>query len=203
MVAQTAYVRQDYHGPLLGEGFDGFLTKPLMRKELEVVLSHIEKPAAPRRPAVPDSPPAQKGARLAEQPGGGILQKIVAVVGVGNKPDEYTEADVRQLELFLNAIWNIVERDLPCDLPSDVMGDRVRIQQILHSLLGNAVKFTEQGSVTIRIACHATPQGTLTTCFSVIDTSMGIEPDKLEIFLSCLSSQICPIPADTAVWDWG
>ncbi len=36
--------------------------------------------------------------------------KIVSVVGVANKEEDYTEADVRQLQLFMDGLWNIVER---------------------------------------------------------------------------------------------
>ncbi len=37
------------------------------------------------------------------------FDKIVAVVGVANKPDDYTEADIRQLELMMGSVWNYVE----------------------------------------------------------------------------------------------
>lgn len=226
--------------------------------------------------------------------------KIVAVVGVGNKAVDYTDNDVRQLQLFMEGVWNIVERrkaveelqiakefaessnrmktellanlshelrtplngviggsqlmrftdlseeqaeyldiidvasgneldlvnnllelvkleaegtvleqspfsirqcideviqahlgvarvknielcqELPEDIPVEVVGDKVRIRQILHSLLGNALKFTEQGMVKIKLVCESDHKGRFRTCFSVIDTGIGIEADKLD-----------------------
>lgn len=226
-------------------------------------------------------------------------KQIVAVVGVGNKPVDYTDNDVRQLQLFMDGVWNIVERrkaedeltaakelaeascrmktelmanlshelrtplngvlgglqllrftelteeqdeflgmveeaaaneltlvnnllelvrleaegvqvahgafslrqcvdetmqahdsvarqkgltllqELPTDLPVELAGDKVRIRQILHSLVGNAIKFTEQGTVTLGISVEAGDNGTMLTRFGVTDTGIGIEPEKL------------------------
>jgi CheY-like chemotaxis protein len=66
------------------------------------------------------------------------------------------------------------------DTPTIVTGDETRVRQILINLLGNAIKFTEQGKVALRV--HPTPQG---ICFQISDTGPGIQPDDLErIFLS-------------------
>jgi signal transduction histidine kinase/ActR/RegA family two-component response regulator len=59
------------------------------------------------------------------------------------------------------------------DVPRAVRGDPVRLGQILINLVGNAVKFTECGSVELRLA---TRDSQLTT-FSVADTGIGIPPD--------------------------
>lgn len=61
------------------------------------------------------------------------------------------------------------------DLPDAVIGDRMRLQQILLNLAGNAIKFTERGEVTIRI--HATTCDDLVNLeFAVADTGIGIPP---------------------------
>jgi signal transduction histidine kinase len=226
--------------------------------------------------------------------------RIVAVIGVGNKPTDYTDEDVRHLELFMSAVWNLVERkkaedellvakelaeqsskmktellanlshelrtplngviggiqllrftelseeqdeflglveeaaaneltlvnnllelvkleadgiqlehapfslhqcikevvqvhewtatskgivlqtQLPVDLPTQLMGDKVRIRQILNSLLGNAVKFTAKGCVTLSFSFTKEEDQQIKVCFSVADTGIGIEPEKLE-----------------------
>jgi signal transduction histidine kinase/HAMP domain-containing protein len=74
------------------------------------------------------------------------------------------------------------------DLPEHVTTDGHRVQQILKNLLSNAFKFTEEGSVTLRIdraphgnpffnpALEATPE---VLAFSVVDTGIGIDSDKL------------------------
>lgn len=63
---------------------------------------------------------------------------------------------------------------IPTFLPHRWIGDEFRIRQILINLLGNAVKFTSSGRVTLKIEAH--PQGLL---FSVTDTGIGIEENKL------------------------
>jgi PAS domain S-box-containing protein len=66
------------------------------------------------------------------------------------------------------------------DLPDWVKGDNTRILQILNNLVGNAIKFTDQGSVTLRV----TQEGMLeekTLCrFEVVDTGLGIPKEKLD-----------------------
>jgi two-component system, sensor histidine kinase len=226
--------------------------------------------------------------------------RIIAVVGVGNKQNDYTTYDVHQLELYLNSVWNMVERrkaedelkkakelaesssqlktdlmanfshelrtplngiiggsqllsfteltqeqqeyvqmieeasanelelvnnlldlvklelngiavertpfsvrrccddlaqaheaaahskglqiyqDISQDLPVELVGDKVRLRQIMHSLLGNAIKFTEQGSITIRVTINRQADEQLWVCFSIIDTGIGIDPGKLD-----------------------
>ena len=60
------------------------------------------------------------------------------------------------------------------DVPARVIGDDGRIRQILFNLAGNAVKFTEQGGVTIELAPR--PNGRLR--FNVRDTGPGVPPEK-------------------------
>lgn len=65
---------------------------------------------------------------------------------------------------------------LPDNLPSRLRGDPLHLHQVLLNLLGNAVKFTEHGRVTLRIdALEDTPDSTRLR-FDVIDTGIGIDP---------------------------
>lgn len=65
------------------------------------------------------------------------------------------------------------------DLPPRVVGDPVRLGQIVTNLLGNAIKFTERGSITIAAERgEALPVGQIRLHFAVSDT--GIPPDKLQ-----------------------
>ncbi len=65
------------------------------------------------------------------------------------------------------------------DLPRYVRGDPMRLSQVLVNLLGNAVKFTEQGSVSLRGALLAREDERLSLRFEVHDTGIGIEPERV------------------------
>jgi signal transduction histidine kinase len=75
------------------------------------------------------------------------------------------------------------------DLPMSMTTDPQRLDQILRNLLDNAFKFTESGSVTLKIARAATTDaegatlagGTGAITFSVVDTGIGIKSDKQQI----------------------
>ncbi len=77
------------------------------------------------------------------------------------------------------------------DVPPVLLGDPSRLSQVLLNLAGNAIKFTEAGSVTITIerpeknAAPVSGSGVVALRFSVTDTGIGIEPEKrLKIFES-------------------
>ena len=60
------------------------------------------------------------------------------------------------------------------DVPRFVIGDALRLRQVLTNLAGNAVKFTEQGGVGVSVSCAE--GGAL--CFQVDDTGPGVPPDR-------------------------
>ncbi len=64
-------------------------------------------------------------------------------------------------------------------IPSELFGDEVRIKQILVNLLNNAVKYTREGSVTLRIEKEELRGDGVLLLFSVIDTGMGIKQDVI------------------------
>ena len=78
--------------------------------------------------------------------------------------------------------------ELACNIAPDicntVLGDPTRLQQILINLIGNAIKFTEDGSVEVNAEMEETDRGperadACVVHFSVRDTGIGIPPDKL------------------------
>ncbi len=71
--------------------------------------------------------------------------------------------------------------NLPPDLPQWVCGDAVRLRQILINLLGNAVKFTEQGEVRLWSRAVERNVDHFKLAFEVSDTGPGIRPEKQEI----------------------
>ena len=72
-----------------------------------------------------------------------------------------------------------LECDLDEALPRFVFGDAVRIQQVLMNLIGNAIKFTHQGGVTVRAVQEARDEHAVTMTFAVEDTGIGIGNDQL------------------------
>ncbi len=68
-----------------------------------------------------------------------------------------------------------LELSLAPDLPQTVVTDPMKLKQILLNLLGNAVKFTKQGSITL----HAEPLSANLLGLEVIDTGIGIPADKI------------------------
>ncbi|HEX8528644.1 MAG TPA: ATP-binding protein, partial [Cytophagales bacterium] len=66
-------------------------------------------------------------------------------------------------------------------LPRALRGDPVRLMQILNNLVGNAVKFTDRGMVTLAVRLVAETPGGTTLHFSVTDTGIGIAADKLKL----------------------
>ena len=61
-----------------------------------------------------------------------------------------------------------------------VLGDPHRLRQVLINLLGNAVKFTERGGVTLRLSVAAMAKASAALRVEVIDTGIGIEPEALD-----------------------
>ena len=59
-------------------------------------------------------------------------------------------------------------------VPSIVVGDVLRLRQVLGNLLSNAVKYTERGEIQLRVADDATLDGSCSVVFSVSDTGPGI-----------------------------
>ena len=64
------------------------------------------------------------------------------------------------------------------DIP--LVGDALRIQQILLNLVNNAIKFTEQGGVTVRADIREESDNDVLIGIEVVDTGIGIQPDALQ-----------------------
>ncbi len=64
------------------------------------------------------------------------------------------------------------------DVPEELMGDSVRLRQVLLNLTGNAIKFTSRGEVAVTVAVENRNPADITLRFSVRDTGIGIPPEK-------------------------
>lgn len=72
-----------------------------------------------------------------------------------------------------------VKVELDPNLPPTLRGDVARIRQVLLNLASNAVKFTDQGEVTISVTCQARRDLLATVEWKVTDSGIGIAPEKL------------------------
>ena len=92
------------------------------------------------------------------------VQNVVEVLAPGWK------------ERGLSLVWVVDET-----FPDRVVGDEVRLRQILFNLLGNAIKFTPAGKVRLDIcAVPRSEPGRITMVASVADTGIGIGPDRID-----------------------
>jgi CheY-like chemotaxis protein len=69
-----------------------------------------------------------------------------------------------------------------CDsaIPEYLMGDALRIRQILINLVNNAIKFTKAGTISVTANCETIVNNMVTLYITVIDTGIGIREDKLD-----------------------
>jgi PAS domain S-box-containing protein len=69
-------------------------------------------------------------------------------------------------------------------VPAMVGGDQLGVRQVLVNLIGNAVKFTQTGEISVRVAEFESLGADVVLRFEVADTGIGIDPDKLDVIFS-------------------
>ena len=74
-----------------------------------------------------------------------------------------------------------LKMDLPENLPDNLLGDPIKLNQILTNLLGNAIKFTKNGYVRLKIDKIEQSDKQVKLQFTVSDSGIGIPQDKLKI----------------------
>jgi signal transduction histidine kinase len=72
-------------------------------------------------------------------------------------------------------------------VPEWVIGDPARLRQILLNLVGNAVKFTERGEVSVSVSSMQDGEDRFLICFEVRDTGIGIPPESLDNIFYCFT----------------
>lgn len=106
---------------------------------------------------------------------------------------EAIDFDIRKLIRGINRSleYDLVRKGLEMfvtideEIPKVINGDSVRLSQILMNLLGNAVKFTEKGRISLMVSLQENRENHIVLGFEVCDTGIGVPEDKQkEIFES-------------------
>lgn len=100
---------------------------------------------------------------------------------------DLVEETVRALALRAHEKGLEVICDVLPDVPEFIVGDVTRIRQVMVNLLGNAVKFTQQGEVELEVTLQSQTAAHLCLQFLVRDTGIGIPEDKQKMIFDAFS----------------
>jgi len=78
--------------------------------------------------------------------------------------------------------WTIAEA-----VPAEVVGDKAHVRQVLLNIVGNAVKFTQNGTIAIDVTACSTGENQSRLMFTVRDTGIGIPSDELQLVFEPLT----------------
>ncbi len=109
----------------------------------------------------------------------------VSKIDAGRMELEHLEFSLEQLLDSVNDVIAVraqeqslrLKLDIADDVPRLLLGDSLRLGQVLINLLGNAIKFTEHGYVKLIIRCVSYTEGRARLYFAAEDSGIGIEPE--------------------------
>jgi signal transduction histidine kinase/CheY-like chemotaxis protein/HPt (histidine-containing phosphotransfer) domain-containing protein len=135
----------------------------------------------------------RKFAQLAKQTGKNLVQLISDILDLSKIEAHKIELEAQNFDLQreISGTINLLalqakEKGLELssyiasDVPLLLRGDAVRLRQIILNLIGNAIKFTASGSVSLRISTDRVEEQHVTVRFVIQDSGIGIAADKLE-----------------------
>ncbi len=114
----------------------------------------------------------------------------------GNMELEYRDFDLRTcieevLDIFAGKAGKLgldLVYEIDCNVPSLIIGDNLRLRQILINLVSNAIKFTERGEIFVGVHLKQSKKdGAIELQFEVRDTGIGIPEDKMERLFKAFS----------------
>ncbi len=128
-------------------------------------------------------------ARVIQSSGSGLLALIdeildLSKIEAGKMQLEYLQVGVKEIVSDMESLFRVMAREkglelemqLEKDVPATIITDKTRLEQIIKNLLSNALKFTANGSVKLRVSKH--PKNPSMVSFSVTDTGIGIAKEK-------------------------
>jgi signal transduction histidine kinase len=119
----------------------------------------------------------------------GVINDILEVSTLQNGQMHFESADFDIIELMFNLVnvmqYKKAEKPLEFHLsidptvPKYILGDKLRLNQILYNIVGNAVKFTDEGFIKIGITMGKQEGDNFVLSFSVEDSGIGIPQEKV------------------------
>ncbi|MDW8848632.1 ATP-binding protein [Flavobacterium sp. MMLR14_040] len=105
-----------------------------------------------------------------------ITPGIFSINGLLNSIETLFSERVKEKKLTISS-------KVDASIPDTLVGDATRLTQILVNLIGNAIKFTHQGTVSIEVYNKEQSENQITLGFKITDTGIGIDKEKLtEVF---------------------
>lgn len=120
----------------------------------------------------------------------GILNDILdySKIESGNMQIEKSPLDLHKVLEDISSLFaaQLIEKSLELKIeleksvPGVVLGDSLRLSQVLNNLVGNSVKFTNQGQINIKVSSESLSEDELLLKFAVQDTGIGLPPEKID-----------------------
>jgi len=116
-------------------------------------------------------------------------------IEAGRFDPEYLQFDLSEIAIHINSIFEPTANkkglslavNLAAGTPTLLKGDSRRLTQVLINLVGNALKFTDHGSVKVDICAEAVSDSETTIYFEVSDTGIGIPPESQDLIFKDFS----------------
>lgn len=135
----------------------------------------------------------RKYARLIKDSGRDLVQLISDILDISKIEARKLELETQNFDLKVEMAGTInmlalrarekgltLESTIEPDVPQSLQGDALRLRQVLTNLIGNAIKFTEKGSVFLHVLKDDEDEQQVTLRFQVRDTGIGIDSHMLE-----------------------
>ena len=139
------------------------------------------------------NPRQARGLEVIQQSGQHLLALINDILDLARIEAGRTELNIEPVNLSdaLQTVVNLMQVkagekrlafvfDAAPGLPEAVLADERRLRQVLLNLLGNAIKFTDQGTVTLRASAGAKGESQVLLRFDIEDTGVGMRPEDMK-----------------------
>ncbi len=106
------------------------------------------------------------------------------------RPFDLEDVLTTTMELFSNKAFSKdveILMDIDPKIPGSLFGDPLRLRQVLINMIGNAVKFTEEGYILVKVDCIETSEEYTELKFIIKDTGAGVSEDRMDCLFKAFS----------------